>query len=75
MKKKYWIGDVSDGCDVCGRPFFKMMFDCSLSPGHPHGMWGCICRNCFLERGCRLGTGYGQEYQKQEDGRWLKIRG
>jgi hypothetical protein len=48
------------------------MYDAAIGP---FGPWGNICKNCFLENGCSTGTGRGQEYKLQDDGRWLKVKG
>jgi hypothetical protein len=47
------------------------MYDASIGGGP----WGNICKKCFKAFGCKLGTGYGQEYKLQSDGRWLKVGG
>lgn len=39
------------------------------------GPWGNLCAECFRGNGCRLGTGRGQKYEKQADGRWIKVGG
>ena len=70
-RKVYWIGTEYPDCQVCHRPFLGVMYDAGL----PGAGWGCICKNCFLEYGCRLGTGHGQKYELQKDKRWLKTGG
>jgi hypothetical protein len=60
MSKKYWIGDLSKGCDICHTPFGKVMYDAQIPR---HGMWGNLCRICFAENGCSTGIGFGQEYK------------
>lgn len=71
-KKVYWLGQLDPNCQVCGRPLDGTMYDVALGPGAP---WGNICKRCFVEYGCSLGTGFGQEYKLQKDGRWLKVKG
>jgi hypothetical protein len=72
-KKVYWLGTLHDECQMCHRPFGEAMYDCAIPP--LSFAWGNICRVCFTGYGCRLGTGFGQEYKIQKDGRWLKTRG
>ena len=75
--KKYWIGDLSEGCQVCGSPFGKVMYDCAIPT---HGMmWGNICRLCFSVSGAKLGLGKGQKYELEKsgknEGRYFKTEG
>jgi hypothetical protein len=37
--------------------------------------WANICGAVFRARGCSLGTGNGQKYVQQVDGRWLRVAG
>jgi hypothetical protein len=68
--KQYWLSPVPAGCDVCKGPFNGVMYDAKVG-----GPWGNICDPCFKEHKCSLGTGYGQKYEKQDDGKWLKTAG
>jgi len=58
-------------CDVCNGPF---MNDCFYDARTVQGSWANMCINCFHEYGVGLGTGRGQEYQK-EGIDWYKTRG
>ena len=70
MKKVVWFGDITV-CDFCKGPFRgDVMYDANLG-----GPWGNVCQRCFDMHGCRLGTGFGQKYEKQKDGKWLKVGG
>jgi hypothetical protein len=40
-----------------------------------YGPWGNLCPACHARHGVGLGTGKGQRYQRQPDGRWLKTQG
>ena len=60
----------SKDCDVCGKSFKGELFDCRL----PYGIWGNICRDCFIKQGCSLGVGRGQHYTLEKD-QWRKING
>lgn len=37
--------------------------------------WGFFDQQCFVLDGLRTGPGYGQKYEKQADGKWLKTEG
>lgn len=60
-----------DVCDIDGKPFDTRMYDCKTKSGP----WGNICHTCYLKHGVGLGTGRGQKYERQPDGRWLKVAG
>jgi len=69
MKQVYWCSDVAD-CDICNQPAQNIMHDAATHRG-----WGWLCTKCFDGEGCSLGLGRGQRYEKQTDGRYLKIGG
>lgn len=71
--RTYWGGSIPDSCDACGSPISDRFADMKTTMGP----WGNLCPKC-AEHGPGLGeygTGLGQEYAKQADGRWLKVRG
>ena len=70
LKAKYWAGDPAE-CDICNKPFGKLMYDARTSMGG----WGNLCSRCFNRYGVGLGVGKGQRYSLQDDGRWLKTGG
>ena len=72
MATVYYTSPVPEQCQICTEPMPFVMYDAKV-PGH--GSWGNICGECFELHGCRLGTGYGQKYSKQSDGKWLKVEG
>ena len=39
------------------------------------GPWANMCLLCARVYGVGIGKGKGQHYQRQEDGRWLKVAG
>jgi hypothetical protein len=39
------------------------------------GPWATMCQPCHKSFGIGLGTGKGQMYERQEDGRFLKVEG
>lgn len=69
-----WLGPVPTACDTCGHPLHDEFYDEKTSIS---GKWGCLCSTCHtLGPGLgKLGTGWGQKYEKQLDGRWLKTDG
>lgn len=69
----YWLSPLEDKCQTCDQPFGKLMYDMKTNMGP----WANMCNDCaLLGPGIgRLGTGLGQKYQKQSDGRWLKVAG
>lgn len=69
-KPKYWIGTI-ENCDNCGGALNNLMYDAAV----PRAGWGNLCKGCFTVLGCTLGTGHGQKYEKQADGKWLKTDG
>lgn len=66
----YWCGHLDPVCQISNRPFDKVMYDART----PYG-WANICEATFKELGCKLGTGLGQKYELQDNGRWLKVEG
>ena len=72
MKEVYWSGVVQ--CDIdSSHKLNGVMYDARL-PSHG-GSWGCVCFACFDASGASLGTGRGQKYRQQDNGRWLKVAG
>ena len=67
----YWTSPLPKGCQLSGQPFGEMMYDANL-PGIGWGNW---CHDTFVAGGGKLGTGLGQKYVKQDNGRWLKVEG
>lgn len=71
-QKVYWTSPLpATGCQLTNRPFNEVMYDANL-PGIGWGNW---CQETFDEYRGRLGTGLGQKYVLQDDGRWLKVEG
>ncbi len=70
---KYWLSPVPTGCGLCKNPILTEFVDGSLKDGIG---WGCFCPTCWKIYGHKeLGPGLGQRYQRQEDGKWLKVGG
>ncbi len=68
--KKYWIGDV-DQVDDFNKPINGEFIDGKTRMGP----WATMTPQSYRLHGVGLGTGYGQRYQKQADGKWLKVEG
>ena len=58
-------------CDICGGEFKN---GCIYDAKTCNGPWAYMCMQCFHDYGLGLGTGLGQEYQKQGD-KWIKTEG
>ena len=69
---KYWTGDVRPGDDF-GMPVHDEFIDGRMAMG---SSWAIMSPSTWRLHGVgKLGTGYGQRYKKQADGRWLKVEG
>ena len=68
---KYWLGEAPTICDIGGETIQNDFIDGKAK----FGPWGFMCPTCHSRNGYGLGTGKGQHYQKQPDGRWLKVGG
>ena len=72
---KFWIGRV-EKCDWCSAPFSFVTGTKMYDAKSLVGPWGNFCSKCFETATPRkLGTGFGQEYTRQDDTRWLKTGG
>lgn len=70
-KPKYWLGEPPDKCDIGSEPITTEFVDGATT----YGPWGFMCLKCHKSFGKGLGTGRGQKYEKQPDGRWMKTGG
>lgn len=59
-------------CDCHGQPLDKVLYDAATTLG---GQWAVLCPKGFVRLGQGLGKGLGQKYEKQPDGKWLKVAG
>ncbi|MAH49539.1 hypothetical protein CMI37_27200 [Candidatus Pacearchaeota archaeon] len=66
-----WLSEPPNACDLCRRPIRMIFIDGKTSSGP----WGNMCPECHKSEGGGLGTGLGQRYEKQDDGRWEKTAG
>jgi hypothetical protein len=72
-KDVFWCGRVPLNDDF-GRIYGTVMYDAKTRFGH----WANMSEESWQIEGgtCgQLGTGLGQKYELQEDGRWLKVEG
>lgn len=69
---KYWTGSPPTKDDF-GMPIKNEFIDAPTVDGP----WGFMTPASWRRHRmyARLGTGYGQRYKKQSDGRWLKVEG
>jgi hypothetical protein len=70
MTKKYWLGRPPKVDD-----FGKTIYDIFIDGKTARGPWAFMTPLSFQFFGIGLGTGLGQKYKKQNDGKWLKIEG
>ena len=71
-KQVFWLGSAPK-CDIGNSHELNGVFFDARIPGY--NQWGLVCPACASRFGVKLGTGYGQKYKEQPDGRWLKIEG
>ena len=76
-KKVYWLSRVPDTDDFGNSIHFDF-----VDGKTKYGPWAIMAhsqvkgvQSSFDINGVGLGTGLGQHYQKQLDGRWLKVEG
>lgn len=71
MKKVYWLSPVGEKDD-----FEDPIKDIIIDGKTVYGPWALMTPKSFERYGTgRLGLGIGQKFQKQADGKWLKIEG
>ena len=66
----YWLSPVG-GFDDFGMP----ISDCIIDGATTSGPWGIMTPSSHRMHGRGLGLGKGQRYEKQDDGKWLKVEG
>ena len=66
-----WAGSKPDDCNICQESLGEQFID-GATRGGP---WAIMCDKCHKGHGAGLGTGRGQKFVKQDDGRWLKVEG
>lgn len=72
----YWMGDVPTECDLTKSALHAHDGMDEFVDGRTvMGSWANMCLRCYKLYGVGFGTGRGQHYKKQGDGRWMKIAG
>jgi len=71
IKQRFWIGDKPDKCQLTDKPIKDKFVDGATV----YGPWAIMLPETHAEYGKGLGIGRGQLYEKQADGRWLKMEG
>ena len=71
MKKEVYYIDPPKTCDVCNDAIGNVFYDCATRLGG----WANCCEPCFKKYGRGTGTGLGQQFKRQRDGRFLKTKG
>lgn len=68
-----WSTDNPEACDTCTAKITDKFYDARTK----QGPWACMCPMCFnFGPGyAKLGSGFGQEYRKQANGKFIKTAG
>lgn len=80
-KPVYYISPAPEACDLISDPRFGTKHDNISEKGEfvdgrlRVGPWANMCMTCHKTHGVGLGTGLGQRFTRQADGRWLKTGG
>ncbi len=70
----YFVGSTPEKCERCGDKIEDVFVDGQLR----HlgcWIWGYACPICHAKHGCGFGKGRGQKFQKQPDGKFMKVEG
>lgn len=67
-----YMGTPPANCDLCGEDITDKFYDAHVPR---YGQWGNVCPGCFASERCATGTGAGQEYTKNADGKFIKTAG
>ena len=71
MTAKFWMGDVA-ATDDFGSKIGKVFYDGKTQMGP----WATMSQASWSQYGCgKVAQGYAQKYQKQADGKWMKVGG
>ena len=68
---RYWLGSEISTCEVTG----KTITDRFVDGRTPFGPWAIMHPDVFAGWGYKPAQGVGQLYEKQPNGKWLKIDG
>jgi hypothetical protein len=73
---KYFLGPPPECCDSCGTKITDSFIDGQMkSTGPTNYIWAYMCKECHKEYGIGLGSGKGQQFEKDDDGKFLKVSG
>lgn len=76
---KYYLSPAPVACDLVGAvptEHYNIAEKGEFVDGRTvYGSWANMCLTCHRKYGVGLGTGKGQRYTRQADGRWLKTGG
>lgn len=67
----YWFSKKPEKCDMCQGSINNYFIDGKTV----YGSWAIMHKACHSQYGVGLGTGKGQAYKLQEDGKWKKVAG
>lgn len=72
-KRRMYYAGAPAACGLCGRSLSGRKF---MVDGKVRGScgWANMCGDCFRTHGVGIGWGYGQLYQRDENG-WLEVGG
>jgi hypothetical protein len=73
-RQVFWQG-AADKCEFCEKPIAQEVGTKIVDGRTRDGPWALMDMACHKLHGVGTGTGHGQVYQRQTDGRWLKIEG
>lgn len=74
--RRFYFVPTPVKCDMCGDPLRADVGTAMYDARTRGGPWGCLCRSCFDSYGVGLGTGLGQRYEREADGRfWYREGG
>jgi hypothetical protein len=71
-RTRYWMGSLPTRCEMTSKPIIDRFVDGATKNGGP---WGILHPDTFASYGYTPAPGVGQLYEKQPDGRWMKIEG
>lgn len=80
-RPRYWTGAPPEQCELIGYLPPAARHDDITKKGEfvdgktTMGPWANMCPRCAKRYGAGLGTGLGQRFTRQADGRWLKTAG
>ncbi len=66
---KFWQGSEPKTCDCCNQAIVSSFIDGKTI----YGQWAVMDTACHKKLGTGLGIGKGQQYDRQPDGRWIKV--